>query len=227
MKLSLTKQNLITYTSSQLNNIFPDNSLINLNNYAHLVDLALDRVDYCFKKVTYKHYFDGTDSLLNHLHADQYLMYVWFLSNTIAENSDNISLANKLYYLNKTLHGFDCMYNTKLPNIFLVFHGVGTMLGKATYNDYFVCLQGVTVGSQKHKYPVFGKGVGLAAHSSVIGNCNIGNRTSVSAYTQVFETSIPNDSVVFKNKATSALEIKTGKECYTQQFFNLNLKELV
>jgi serine O-acetyltransferase len=120
MKLSLTKQNLITYTSSQLNNLFPDNSLINLNNYAHLVDLALDRVDYCFKKVTYKHYFDGTDSLLNHLHADQYLMYVWFLSNTIAENSDNISLANKLYYLNKTLHGFDCMYNTKLPNIFVM-----------------------------------------------------------------------------------------------------------
>lgn len=227
MKLSIPKEDFLNYTSNQLNTFFPDKDKVNLNNHLKCIDLALDRLDYCYKKVTYQHYFNGTNTFLNHLHADQYLMYIWFLANTIYKENDDLTLANKLYYLNKSLHGIDCMYNTVLPDIFLIFHGVGTMLGKATYNDYLVVLQGVTVGSQKGKYPIFGKGVGLTAHSSVIGNCNLGNCTSISTYTSLFETSTEKNSVVFKNKETGKLEIKQGKICYAQQFFNVNLNDLI
>ena len=117
------------------------------------------------------------------------------------------------------MHGFDCMYDTKLPDIFLVFHGVGTMLGKASYSNFFVAMQGCTVGSHKEKYPVFGKGVSLTANSSVIGNCSIGNRCNLSAGTQIFEEDMNNDETAFINPLTGILQIKRSKESYGKQFF--------
>ena len=50
MQLSLSKQDLQSYISAQLNNLFPDNDLVRLNEYGNIVDLAIDRVDNCFKR---------------------------------------------------------------------------------------------------------------------------------------------------------------------------------
>jgi serine O-acetyltransferase len=222
MKLSLSKQEFLYYTSKQLNNFFPDTNIVDLTNYSSLFDLTIDRLDFCFKHVSYptNRYIKEGNTLLNHLYADHYLMYIWFLSNSIWKENGDIKIASKLYYLNKALHGFDCMYDTKLPDIFLVFHGVGTMLGKATYNDFFVCLQGCTVGSNKGKYPFLGKGVALAANSSVIGECNVGNWSSISASSRIFETDIPDNSVVFLNN-NGKVEIKPSKNPYSKHFFNI------
>lgn len=225
MKLSIDKSDLVKYTSCQLNHIFPDRQTIDLNEYSKEIDIALDRINLCYTKVSLKHYFDGQHSKLNHLHADQYLMYIWYLSNTIYRESQNIELSNKLYYLNKTLHGFDCMYNTELPDIFLIFHGVGTMLGKAKYSNYFIALQGVTIGSQRGIYPELMEGVSLAAHSSIIGNCRIGKRVSIAANSHIFEKDIPETSVVFIDPLTGRLNVKPSKNVYAQQFFNVDLFE--
>jgi serine O-acetyltransferase len=155
-------------------------------------------------------------SLLNSASKSKFLL-VW-------KESVNENLASKLYYLNKSLHGLDCMYDTKMPDIFLVFHGVGTMLGKAGYSNFFVALQGCTVGSHRGNYPVFGSGVTLTANSSVIGNCTIGDRVSIGAETLVFEKDIESDNAVFINSATGATDIKSSGTAYAQQFFNVDLK---
>jgi serine O-acetyltransferase len=160
------------------------------------------------------------------LYADQYLVYLWFLSNTVYKERGDNALSNKLYYLNKALHGFDCMYSTGLPDIFLIFHGVGTMLGKAEYADYFVALQGCTIGSQKGLYPRLGKGVALTAHSAIIGGSVVGDRVSISAYTTVFESNIANDSVAFKDAESGKTVIKSAKRTYAQQFFLTDLNTI-
>ena len=98
-----------------------------------------------------------------------------------------MTLANKLYCLNKVLHGLDCMYDTQLPDIFLLFHSSGTMLGKAKYSDFFIALHGCTIGSHKGRYPILGKGVSITANSSVIGDCYIGNRCTISTRTTIFQ----------------------------------------
>lgn len=121
--------------------------------------------------------------------------------------------------LNKTMHGFDCMYDTKLPEVFLVFHGVGTMLGKAIYNDYFVVMQGCTVGSNNGKYPSFGKEVSLTANSSVIGHCHIGDFSNIGTGTLIFEKDIGVSETVFMDSVTGLLNSKSSKECYSKQFF--------
>ncbi len=223
MKLSLDKKDLQEYTSAQINHFFPDKDRIKLAQHEKVFDIALDRLDHCFKKVAFDRYFKDSTARLNHLYADHYLMYLWFLSNTFWKESGNDKAASKLYYLNKALHGLDCMYDTKLPDIFLIFHGVGTMLGKAGYADYMVVLQGCTVGSQKGNYPEFGKGVALTANSSVIGKCTLGDRATISTRTTVFQKDVPPDTTAFMDFETGQLQMKTSKTCYAQQFFNVDL----
>jgi serine O-acetyltransferase len=164
-------------------------------------------------------YFNGSNTLLNHLYSDHHIMLLWFLSNETYKVLNNEDLASKFYYLNKSLHGIDCMFDTKMPNIFLIFHGVGTMLGKATYSDYFVVLQGCTVGNNKGIYPTFQKGVALAAHSSVIGNCKVGNLVTISSNTNVFDNNIEDNNVVFKDEFGKTVSKKT-KNSFAQSFFN-------
>lgn len=226
MLLSLNKADLMEYTSRQLNNMFPDKNIVALNEFSKSVDIALDRLNYCFKHVAYPRYNKSGITQFNHLYADHYLMYLWFLGNTLWMEENEIVVPSKIYYLNKALHGLDCMYDTGMPDIFLVFHASGTMLGKASYSDYFVALQGCTVGSQKGKYPIFGKGVALTANSSVIGNCIIGDRGTVSTRATLFQTNMEKDNIAFINSVTGQLQFKKTKECYAQQFFNIDLNLL-
>lgn len=226
MELSLSRNDFAGYVCSQLNHFFPDTNPVQVASLKAYIDVAIDRVGYCFKHVAFERYHKNGITTLNHLYADQYLVFLWFLSNTIYKELNHNPVSNKIYYLNKALHGFDCMYDTALPDIFLIFHGVGTMLGKANYADYFVSLQGCTVGSQKGNYPHFGKGVALTAHSAIIGGCHIGDRVSVSAYTTLFETDINSDSVVFRDNDTGKTVVKQARNAYAQQFFLTDLNSL-
>jgi serine O-acetyltransferase len=222
MKLSLPRTELLTYTHRQLSVFFPDGHTANLCDHATAVDSALDRLHNCFKHVSLRRYCEGSQSFMNHLYSDHYLMYLWFLANTLWKLDADPVLLSKLYYLNKALHAFDCMYDTSLPDIFLVFHGSGTVLGKADYSDYFVALQGCTVGAHGGKYPRMGRGVALAAHSSIIGECTIGNRVSIGSQTGVFRKDIADDCSIHRNE-DGHLEVSRRAKCYAQMFYSDDL----
>lgn len=219
MHSSLSITELSDYTSKQLNFFYPDKEVVCSSVLVPYVDLALQKIENCFRRVNLKHYFDGTSVCFNHLYTDHYVMYLWYLSNIVYSNNSNKTLCDKIYYLNKSLHAFDCMYDTKLPDIFLLFHCSGTMLGKATYSNYFVALQGCTVGMNKGFYPIMDKGVALTAHSSLIGNCNIGKCVSISSYTNLIDKNIESNQVVFKDE-NGNIKIKPSKKSYAQSFFN-------
>ena len=226
MKISLSRQELIDYSTCQLNNFFPDKNQVKPQEISKCVDLTLDRLDFCFKHVSFERYNRNGETQFNHLYSDHYLMYLWYLSNTLWREGHENSTCSKIYYLNKAIHGLDCMYDTLMPDIFLIFHSVGTMLGKALYSDFFVALQGCTVGSQKGLYPKFGKGVSLTANSSVIGNCNIGTGATISTRTTIFQKDIPSYNTAYLNFETGQLKVKPSKVVYAQQFFNIDLKSL-
>jgi serine O-acetyltransferase len=219
MNQSLSLDELSIYVSKQLNSFFPDDDCIDLKKEKHIVAEALDRIEFCFRHVALKHYFNNNIVNFNHLYSDHYVMFIWYLSNSVYKHKGKCNLANKLYYLNKSLHGLDCMFDTEMPNIFLLFHSSGTMLGKAKYDDYFIALQGCTVGSQKGQYPIFGKGVSLTANSSVIGNSKIGNGATISTRTTIFQKDIPSYNTAYMNFETGQLQVKQSKAIYAQQFF--------
>ena len=223
MITSLSIDEIADYTSRQLNYFFPDDTIVELKQYKYCLQLALDKLEFCYRHVVLKHYCNGTEAIFNHLHSDQYLMFLWYLSNSIWKERQDINLCSKLYYLNKSLHAIDCAYNTNLPDIFLIFHGAGTVLGKATYSDFLVVLQGCTVGAHKGSYPVLGKGVSLTANSSIIGKSTIGDRCTISTRTTIFTKNIAADTTAFMNFDTGTIQIKPTTACFAQQFFNINL----
>ena len=44
-------------------------------------------------------------------------------------------IADKIYYLNKILHSVDIYHEVELPSTFFLEHPVGTVLGRAKYQD--------------------------------------------------------------------------------------------
>lgn len=223
MNLSLTRSELADYTARQVNFFFPDGRTVAEADLAGALDTTLDRLHFCFKHALNPRYCGPNGcTQMDHLYSDHYLMYLWFLANTLSKQGADPRLLAKIYYLNKALHAFDCMYDTAMPDVFLVFHGSGTMLGKAAYSNFFVALQGCTIGAHHGRYPTIGTGVALAAHSSIIGGCRIGNGVSVSCQTGVFETDLPERHIVYRD-LNGALIIKPGRSSYAQNFFNVDI----
>lgn len=219
MILSLTLTDFREYVINQMNYLFPDNQKIDKIQWRKIFDIAVDRIDFCFKHVTLDGYYSNGKTYLNHLHSDQYAMFLWFLSNTTWNETENKVLSNKLFYMNKVLHGLSCMYDTKLPDIFLLLHVVGTVLGKGVYSDFFVATQGCTVGAQNGKYPRIGRGVSLLPNSSVIGECIIGNRVSVGINATVYKTNVSDNTTVYVDQEGN-LKFKNSHNPWSQNLFN-------
>lgn len=219
MELSLTKDQLSNYLVHQINNFFPDHNLLEKKMIGEVIDHSLERLDFCFSKVINNRYTSNGNTFYNHLYADHNVVFYWFIANTIWQRFNDKQAASKFYYLNKALHGFDCMYDTQLPDIFLVFHGVGTMLGKAHYDDYFIAMQGCTIGANRGSYPVLGKGVSLTANSSIIGNCKIGNNCTINTGTLLLDMDLEDNHVAYHNKK-GEIESKLSKHVYSKIFFD-------
>ncbi|MEK3789562.1 hypothetical protein [Paenibacillus sp. FSL K6-1230] len=222
MELSLSYRDFKDYVSRQINHFFPDNHSVAFKDIDPVFDMTIERTEYCFKNVTLSSYKKEGRPFLNHLHSDQYAVFLWFLSNNVWKETHNESLSNKIFYLNKTLNGFSCMYDTKLPEIFLLLHNVGTVLGKAEYSNYLVVSQGCTVGAQNGQYPRLGRAVALLPNSSIIGKCEIGDKVSIGINTTIYQRSIGNMTVAFTGE-DGRLSFKESSRSWVQNLYSIDL----
>ena len=217
MKLTLDTNDLKSYITRQLNNFFPDKYEISDAEVGKILENALKRTEFSFSHIPLKYYLENEEVHFNHLNSEQYAMFLWFLSNE-AYLKNNINLAEKLFYLNKALNGLDAFYSIKLPDIFMLVHPVGTVIGNAHYENYLVIHQNCTIGASKEGiYPYLKERVTLFANSQIIGNCNIGNNVSLSAGTSVINEDVPNYSIVFGR--SKSLIIKREKDCISDYTF--------
>lgn len=216
MHQSLDTETLTRFVTDQLNNWFPD-SRIKPSILSAFVKRAIKRTEHCFSKVNNKYFFDGETAQFNHLNSDQYAMFLYFLSNSVWQQERDVNLATKVYYLNKALHGLDAFYEAQLPDIFLFVHCIGTVLGRAEYQDYFVAYQRVTVGGNNRKYPSLGKGIVLYGNSALIGNSTIGDNCFVSYGTVVVDDSVPSNRLVFGR--SPEIKLKETKKSVIESFF--------
>ena len=176
MKLSLNKTDLLKFVVKQVNNIIPDLNPLKSGEIEKAFDVALDRLEYCLSKIKSKYYFENGNSVFNHLNSDHYCIFLYYLSNSIYKENNNEEVATKFFLLNKFLSGIDAFYSVELPDVFMVVHPVGTVLGKAKYKNYFIAYQNVTVGATDEGiYPEFGEGVILYSKTSVIGKSKVGS----------------------------------------------------
>lgn len=210
---SLSKPELVEYTSNQLSNFFPLKS----QNYKTLIggfiDDALDRTEFCIE-----HIAPWEKGIFDPFQSSQYFMYLYFLSNSIWRQSHDVLLATHLFLLNKTLNGIDCFYEIELPRVFYFGHTSGIVLSKATYSDYLVVFQNCTIGRQANFYPEIGKGVIVYPNSTVIGNSVIGENSVISSGVQVINKKIPKSSIVFRGENQNLI-LKPNKGNELDKYF--------
>ena len=101
MILSLSTQELYEYINGQVEMYFPDKSMVKGDRRSF--DLALERLEYCFKHISLKDYQKNGVVQFYHLHMDQYSTFLYYYANSIWKNGGSKIFADKLVLLNRAL----------------------------------------------------------------------------------------------------------------------------
>jgi len=177
--------------------------------YQHGVMAKLEK---CFAYTSNKYYSNDTDTTFSPFHSAQYSIYLYHLSNIVYRKEGTNPLSERLYLLNKALHGVDWYYTVELPDVFIVEHPVGSVMGRAKYSNKFCFFQGCTIGGNKGKYPRLGEHVTLYAGSRVLGDCDIGNNVIISAGALLIDENIPDNCIVFGGSRDIVIKRRTAEE---------------
>lgn len=202
MILAIPQEDILKLLKLQLSNFFTLNSSEIASLKVNL-EQTLQRCKLCFSQNTNKYYFREGQIYFNPYHSVQYMIFLYFLSNTIyRENSQNEFLCDKIYYLNKVMNSVDIFYAIDLPEYFAAEHPVGSVMGRAQYGNGFMFYQNCSVGGihlpeSKIVYPVLGENVKMFAGSMILGNCKVGNNVNIGAGALVKNQDIPSDVNVF------------------------------
>lgn len=162
------------------------------------LDNALSKFIHCVSNAKGKYYNDELD-IQSFYHSDKYVIFLYYLSRVLFEEG-KIKIATHVYYLNMILHAIDIFYEVEMPDIFLLTHPVGSVLGRGKYNNYFCAYQNCTIGSDIENgysyYPELGEGIIMYSGSKIIGKCVIGSNCIFGANSFILNTNIPDNSVV-------------------------------
>jgi serine O-acetyltransferase len=161
-----------------------------------VIDEALERLERCFGAIHRKYYSVDGAVRFDHLNGDHMAAFLYLVGNSAWRLHDDDVFPAKTFALNKAMHGLDLFYSVRLPEVFLLVHPVGTVIGHAEYGEDLVVYQNCTIGSDRGSYPRFGNGVILYARSLVLGDCEIGSDVVFGANSFILNTDVPSNSIV-------------------------------
>jgi serine O-acetyltransferase len=199
VRSTLDLNGLAELASAQVNSMFPDRSPVSAVDLLPSAARALERLEHCFAHINNKYFFDGQQVVFDHLHGDQYAMWLYLLSNQLHLDGGVPGACKKLFLLNKALHGCDIFYEISLPSIFLLVHPLGTVLGRGSYADYFLVYQRCGVGSNHDIYPTVGPYTTLRPGSAVLGRCTLGRNNTLAAESLLLDRNLSNDTLYIGN----------------------------
>ncbi len=161
-------------------------------------------------------------SFFNHLHSDQYAQFLYFFSNSLWKMDGNPDLCSKLILLNRDLHGCWFSYKGNLPDIFLLVHPLGSILGNKNvkYSNYLVVLQNVTINGNEEPLEL-GEYLFCGTGSKIIGSGKIGNRVSIGANALIRNPNIQDDFITYQDVKTGMImQTHNRKEiCFARKYY--------
>lgn len=196
---SLGADALAALAARQLDAFFPDGQSVLPADLAVAVPGALARLEHYFSHIVNKYFFNGREAVFDHLHGDQYAMWLYLLGNELHRRGGPMPLCKKLFLLNKALHGCDIFYEVALPSVFLQVHPLGTVLGRGQYADFLIAYQRVGVGSNHDVYPTLGRHLTLHPGSAVLGRSAVGDYCSIATESLLLDRDLPANSVYIGN----------------------------
>ncbi len=212
LRSTRTAQGLAELLARQLNSGFPDGESVGAGDLMAAIPSALRRLEFCFAHIENKYFFDGDSSVFDHLHSDQYAMWLYFVSNELFRQSAPATLCKKVFCLNKAMHACDIFYEVELPSIFLLVHPLGTVLGRGHYHDYLLVYQRCGVGSNHDIYPTLGENVTMRPGSAVLGKSEVGDNCAIATESLLLDRKLPANSLYIGNPRDHLIRPKPNKE---------------
>jgi serine O-acetyltransferase len=200
MKLELEHTELNSLVARQLGNLFIFDAATEQELLSGAIRSALEKCEHCFSRLENKYYSRDGEAYFNPFHSGQYSIFLYYLSRAVWDSGTGTApatLADRIYYLNKTLNGLDLFYEVNMPDVFFLDHPVGTVIGRGTFGNGFSFGQNCTIGNNKGIYPTLGENVYLYSGGKIIGNCTIGDNVIIAANTYIKDQSVPENSIVF------------------------------
>jgi serine O-acetyltransferase len=189
-----SREALARYTAQQLNNMVPEQGLqADLDALMPLMDGTLERLRPILAAVRA---FE-TDRF-DHYNSLQYASWLYLLGNEQHRRGGAGPLAARLFCLNRALNALDLFYAVALPEVFFISHGLGAVLGNASYGERLVLFQNVTVGRVGEDRPRVGSNVVLYPGAMVTGKAVIGNNCVVAAGTVLHGVEQPDNTVALQ-----------------------------
>lgn len=227
MKQTLSAEALAAFTQKQLDFYIPDGCIIDQTIWADAVHTALQRCDKCFQHILIPQYKnDDGESTFSHLHRDQYATFLYFLGNTIYTCCGQKQLCDKLLNLQSILHGFFLSYKCEMPDIFVLAHPIGSIIGNAKYSDGLYISQNVTINTHTDAAGNadlhVGKGVVFLANSTVIGNQPIGDRVSIGVNVLLYNQKIEDDYTCINENGQIKIRPRLSERCFAEQLFDMD-----
>jgi serine O-acetyltransferase len=197
MNFEISKEEIIGNLIKQLESFFTV-STEEVEILRSVSEKTFERCSYCFSKNPNKYYSRKGEVYFNPYHTGQYTIFLYYYSNSIFKSYTNeYSLADKVYYLNKIMNSCDLYYEIDLPEIFILDHPVGSVIGRAKFGNYFTFGQNCTVGNNRGIFPIIGENVRMAANSMILGNSHIGDNVIIGAGSCVKDQNVPANSIAF------------------------------
>jgi serine O-acetyltransferase len=152
--------------------------------------------------------------VFNPFHGAQYAVFLYHVGRVLWERDPgNRLVADRVYGLNRALHGVDMFYEVEMPPVFACDHPLGSIIGRARIGSCFFFTQHCTVGNNKGIYPVIGNHVTMLPGSTILGNCAIGDHVVMAAQSYVRDRDIPAHSLVFGQERNIVIKpITPGSE---------------
>lgn len=226
MLMQMSSLDLKAYVSRQLEYFFPDHYRFMGNDVDSAMKLALERTEYCFQHISRKSYCENNMAKFNYLHTDQYAVFLYYLSNSLYQISQNTVLCNKLFSLNKALNALCVMYDTRLPDIFYLGHATGTVISRATFGNYLVIAEQVHIGpiNISSPCPTIGKGCSFLVGAKVFGG-TIGDNCTIGADVFLRMQNLSAQTTVFRDLTGTQCVRLNSTNPYAQQYFNTPISD--
>jgi serine O-acetyltransferase len=217
LETSLAPDELRSYYRALIDREFPD-ARHTAADVDRVLARGLERVEHSFAHVALAGYHTlAGKARFSHLHGDQAAAFYYFAANSAWREFEDEALATRFFLLNKRHNALVCMYDTQLPEVFVLIHTVGTVLGKAAYGNFLAVYQNVTVGAEDGRRPLLGARAVLYGGSMILGGATLGDDVTVSAGTTLIDAAIPADSVVAGSSRD--LIVRPRKRNFAQQYW--------
>jgi serine O-acetyltransferase len=188
-------RNLTHYVAMQLHAMFPNGGIgQDVEMMMAVMPRALERMRPILGAVR-----AFEPDIFNHFNSLQYATLLYLLGNEHWRADTSSLIADRLFCLNKALSAMDLFHGVEMPEVFFISHGVGAVIGNATYGNRLVFFQNVTVGRVGDHRPTIGENVVLFPGVTITGRSKIGNNSVVTAGASLHGISVPDNVVVMRS----------------------------